>query len=69
MHQRSWRRRKTEKERENIFVEGELLLLGTREKKERKRKEGRYLEKENIFYVEEKKNSEGKGGIYLENKN
>ena len=39
MYQRSWRRGKTEKERENIFVEGELLFLGRREKKERKRKE------------------------------
>ena len=58
MYQRSWRRRKTDKERENIFVEGELLFLGRREKKEEK--ERRYLEKENIFYVEEKKTANEK---------
>ena len=27
--------------------------------------EGKYLEKEKIFFVEEKKNGEGKGGKYL----
>ena len=31
--------------------------------------EGKYLEKENIFFVEEKKNGEGKGGKYLERGN
>ena len=31
--------------------------------------EGKYLEKENIFFVEEKKNGEGKGGKYLEREN
>ena len=29
-------------------------------------KEGKYLEKENIFFLEEKKTTEGKGGKYLE---
>ena len=30
---------------------------------------GRYLEEENIFFAEEKKNREGKGGRYLEQEN
>ena len=33
---------------------------------EKKYLEGKYLEREKIFFVEEKKNGEGKGGKYLE---
>ena len=36
---------------------------------EKKNVEGKYLEKEKIFFVEEKKNGEGKGGKYLEREN
>ena len=35
----------------------------------RRRKKGKYLEKENTFFVEEKNNREGKGGKYSENEN
>ena len=33
----------------------------------RRRKKGKYLEKENTFFVEEKNNGEGKEGKYSEN--
>ena len=36
---------------------------------EQRRKGGKYLERENIWPPEEKKNREGKGGKYLEKEN
>ena len=36
---------------------------------EKKNVEGKYLEKEKIFFVEEKRNGEGKGGQNLEREN
>ena len=41
--------------------------MGHGGEKERRRKMRKYLEKENNWSPEEKKNEEGKGGKYLEN--
>ena len=41
--------------------------MGHGGEKERRRKMRKYLEKENNWSTEEKKNEEGKGGKYLEN--
>ena len=51
---RGWRRK--------IFGEGRYLV-GARDEAQR-RKEGKYLERENILSLEEKKSGEGKGGRY-----
>ena len=37
--------------------------------KEKKNEEGKYLEKVNLFFVEEKRNGEGKRGKHLEKEN
>ena len=55
----SWRRRKTKKEKEKIFVDGKYLAGEGKEHRERKGE--KYLEKENAWSIEEKKSGEGKG--------
>ena len=58
-----WRRRRTEKENiENIWRR-EVVFCGGEEER---RKIWRIFGKENSFFVEEKKNEEGKGGNYSE---
>ena len=67
-----------EKEKVKVFGEGEHLFLWKRRKRRGKRRkifgkviskkknaEGKYLEKENISFVEEKKKEDGKKNIFF----
>ena len=54
---------KTKKEKEDSVWRRKISILGGEENGEGK--VGKYLEKENILFVEEKKNGEGKGRKYL----
>ena len=61
-----WRGRKPETKRKKIFGEGKYLNY---REVEIPRWERRKMLERKIYFMEEKKNGEGRGGNYLENKN